>query len=156
MENKVIMVKSEADDILELKDNLRREDIEECRACGHTPMESLMQGYAFSDCYSAKKNGKTIAMFGVSSYKQPHGFGVVWFLGSDEVFKHPITLVKGGREYTDKWFKEGYKVLYNAVDKRNTKHINWLIHLGFIFTNTVKVNGYDFLQFYKRSGECVM
>lgn len=148
MDNKVNIVPSEAGDVFELKDNLRAEDVSECQACGHTPIEALMQGYVWSECYSAKVNGKTEAMFGVSSYKQPEGFGVVWYLGSDESFRHPITLVKGGREVIEKWF-EKFKVLYNVVDARNTKHIAWLKHIGFTFTESTNVNGYEFLQFYK-------
>lgn len=148
MDNKVLIVPSVAEDVFELKDNLRAEDIEEVRACGHTPEEALMMGYLWSDCYSAKVNGKTEAMFGVSFYQQPKNFGLVWFLGSDEVFKHPVTLVKSGREFVQKWLKK-YTVLYNAVDARNTRHIAWLRHIGFIFTDSVDVNGYEFLNFYK-------
>ena len=149
MGNKVIIVPSVAEDVFELKDNLRAEDIAECQACGRTPQEALMEGYVWSECYSAKVNGKTEAMFGVSSYQQPKGYGVVWYLGSDESFRHPIALVKGGREYSRKWL-EKFNILYNVVDARNVRHIAWLKHIGFTFTgNKVDVNGYDFLQFFK-------
>lgn len=148
MGNKVIIVPSVAEDVFELKDNLRAEDVAECQACGHTPLEALLQGYVWSECYSAKVYGKTEAMFGVSSYKQPEGYGVVWYLGSDESFRHPVTLVKGGREFVSKWL-EKFNVLYNTVDARNLRHIAWLKRIGFTFTDAVTVNGYKFLQFYK-------
>ena len=148
MDNKVIIIPSVAEDVLELKDNLRAEDIQECQACGHTPQEALQTGFIYSECYSAKVKGRTEAMFGVSSYNQPEGFGVIWYLGSDESFKHPIMLVKEGRKQVKKWL-EKYKVLYNIVDARNVRHIAWLKHLGFTFVNTVKMNGYNFIQFYK-------
>lgn len=149
MDNNVIIVPSVAGDVFELKDNLRTEDIAECQACGHTPTNALMQGYVWSvECYSAKVNGKTEAMFGVSTYEQPEGYGVVWYLGSDESFRHPVTLVKGGREYVEKWL-EKFNVLYNAVDARNLRHIAWLKHIGFTFTESTDVNGFEFLQFYK-------
>lgn len=149
MDNNVIIVPSVAGDVFELKDNLRTEDIAECQACGHTPTNALMQGYVWSaECYSAKVNGKTEAMFGVSTYGQPEGYGVVWYLGSDESFRHPVTLVKGGREYVEKWL-EKFNVLYNAVDARNLRHIAWLKHIGFTFTESTDVNGFEFLQFYK-------
>ena len=149
MDNKVIIVPSVAEDILELKDNLRAEDIMECAACGHAPVEALAQSYTFStECYSAKVRGKTEAMFGVSSFNQPEGYGVIWYLGSDESFRHPKALIKDAREIINKWF-ETYKVLYNAVDKRNDRHIAWLKHLGFTFIEPVYVNDYEFLQFYK-------
>lgn len=147
-DNRVIIVPSTAHDIFELKDNLRQEDIAECAACGHTPKQALIEGYTWSECYSAKVKGKTEAMFGVSSYNQPKGYGVIWYLGSNESFRHPIALVKGGREYVDKWL-EKYNILHNVVDIRNTRHIAWLKHIGFIFTDTVMINGYVFLKFYK-------
>lgn len=147
MDNKVIIVPSVAGDILELKDNLRTEDIAECQACGHTPIEALMMGYVWSECYSAKVNGKTEAMFGVSSFNQPEGFGAVWYLGSDESFKHPIALVKGGRKYVEEWLQK-FKVLYNRVDARNLRHIEWLKCVGFKFTDSTFINGYEFLNFY--------
>jgi hypothetical protein len=149
MNNTVIIVPSEPEDVFELKDNLRAEDIEECQACGHTPAYALSESYALSDeCYSAKVDNKTVAMFGVSSHQQPEGFGVIWYLGSDESFNHPITLVKGGRKYVKQWL-EKYKVLYNAVDTRNTRHIAWLEHIGFKFIEPTYVNGFEFLQFYQ-------
>jgi len=149
VDNKVIIVPSVAEDVLELKDNLRAEDISECQACGHTPEIALSEGFRYSDeCYSAKVKGKTEAMFGVSSHNQPDGFGVVWYLGSDESFKHPIMLVKEGRNQVRKWL-EKFDILYNIVDKRNTKHVAWLKHIGFHFTTSAWVNGYEFLQFYK-------
>ena len=148
MDNKVVIVPSVAEDILELKDNLRAEDIAECQACGHTPEEALRIGFVWSECYSAKVNGKTEAMFGVSTHLQPEGFGLIWYLGSDKSLKHPKSLVKGGREYVTKWL-EKYNVLCNAVDARNKRHIAWLKHIGFKFVKEpVNINGYKFLQFY--------
>ena len=146
-----IIVSSQAEDVLELKDNLRAEDIAECEAGGSTPAKSLLDGFTYSDkCYSVKKDGKTIAMFGVSSYNQPKGVGIIWFLGSDEVFKHPIALVKDSQKYIDKWFEE-FQTLCNTIDKRNQKHIEWLKHLGFMFVEKpILINNYEFLIFYKR------
>ena len=148
MDNSVNIMPSEAGDVFELKDNLRTEDISECQACGHTPTEALASGYIFSDeCYSAKVNGKTEAMFGVSSFNQPEGYGAVWYLGSDESFKHPIALVKGGRKYIEEWLQK-FKVLYNRVDARNLRHIEWLKCVCFKFTDSTFINGYEFLNFY--------
>ena len=146
-----IIVPSQAEDVLELKDNLRAEDIAECEAGGLTPFNALLDSYVFSDeCYSCKKDNKTIAMFGVSSWKQPEGIGVIWFLGSDETEKHPVSMVRDSREFIDNWFNK-YELLWNTVDIRNTRHIAWLKHLGFTFVEpTIKFNNYDFLQFYKR------
>ena len=149
MDNSVNIMPSEAGDVFELKDNLRTEDIEECQAAGLTPVQALLDAYVLSElCYSAKVNGRTEAMFGVSSFNQPEGYGAVWYLGSDESFKHPISLVREGKKQINKWL-EKYRVLYNAVDKRNEKHITWLKHIGFTISNPVNINGYEFYNFYK-------
>lgn len=148
MDNSVNIVPSVAGDVFELQDNLRAEDIQECQAAGLTPLKALSDAYVLSElCYSAKVNGKTEAMFGVSSFKQPKGYGAVWYLGSDESFRHPIALVKGGRQYIEEWLKK-FKVLYNRVDARNLKHIEWLKCVGFKFTGKTDINGYEFLNFY--------
>lgn len=153
MDNNVIITTSILEDVFELEGNLREEDVAECQASGYTPREALLQGYIFGDiCLSAKTNdGKVIGMFGVSNYKQPEGVGIVWYLGNDETLKHPIKLVKGGREYTRQWL-EKYKILTNAVDARNVVHIKWLQHIGFTFTVPLTINGYTFLQFYMKRG----
>lgn len=149
MDNKVEIIPSELEDVFELKDNLRAEDVQECQAAGLTPQQALLDAYVLSElCYSAKVKGKTEAMFGVSSFNQPKGYGAVWYLGSDESFKHPIALVKGGRKYVEEWLKQ-FKILYNRVDARNLRHIEWLKCVGFKFTNSTTINGYEFLNFYR-------
>ena len=149
----LIIQPSQAEDVFELKDNLRSEDIAECRAGGLTPQQALLNGYVWSDeCYSAKVNGKTEAMFGVCSQNQLEGVGVIWYLGSEETMRHPIAMVRDSQQYINNWFKK-YRMLWNVVDSRNTTHINWLKHLGFIFTGDVMVNGHRFIRFYKNKEE---
>lgn len=150
MDNNLIFVPSKAEDVYELTNKLRAEDVMECQAAGHTPAEALMNGYTYSEiCLTAKVKGKAEAMFGVCSVNQPKGFGVVWYLGSNESFNYPISLVKKGRKYVKEWLKK-YTVLFNCVDKRNVRHIEWLKRLGFTFTQPITMpSGYEFLQFYK-------
>ena len=150
MDNKkLVFTESVAEDIYELANNLRADDVRECQASGYTSHRALLEAFTYSDiCYSAKVNGHTEAMFGVSDYNQPQGYGLVWYLGSDVSFEFPIQLVKKGREYVQEWLKE-FNVLYNVVDERNTQHIEWLKHIGFTFSGEVIINGYKFLQFFK-------
>lgn len=153
MDNNVNIIPSVAEDILELKDNLRAEDVQECQAAGSTPTQALLEGYVLSElCYSVKVNNRTIAMFGCSSFNQPTGYGAVWFLGSNESAKYPITFVKYGRKYVKEWL-EKFKILYNRVDVRNVRHIEWLKCVGFTFTDLTLINGYEFLNFYAESKE---
>ena len=148
MDNKINIVPSSVEDVFELANNLRNDDIAECLACGQTPFQSLLEGYMWSECHSAKIFGKTEAMFGVSSYRQPKGFALVWYLGSNKSFKYPVSLTEGGREFVSKWLQK-FKVLYNITDKRNKRHVAWLKHIGFTFVDSVDVNGHEFLRFYK-------
>lgn len=148
MDNNVNIISSEAEDIFILKDNLRAEDIAECKATGYTPLQSLLDGYVFSDeCFTIKIKDKVEGMFGVSSYKQPEGCGLIWCLCSDILTHYPIAFVRKGRYHIKEWLKK-YKILWNSVDKRNITHINWLKHIGFTFTEEIDVNNYKFLQFY--------
>lgn len=141
---------SDLDDVYILAKILRADDINELKALNVTALQGLLRGYIFSDeCFTVKFRGKITGMFGYSGYSMPCNTAAIWFLGSDEISKHPIEFVKKGREYVEK-FLEKYPVLLNIVDKRNTSHINWLKHLNMQFTDIVSVNGYDFLKFYKR------
>ena len=149
MDNKVIYTESVAEDCLELGNNLRADDVMECQAAGFTGMKALFNSFLHSKiCFSAKVNGKTEAMFGLSTEGQPDGFGLIWFLGSDECFKHPISLVRDGRKVINTWLKD-FKMLFNFVDERNTQHIAWLKHLGFTFSGYRYFNNYRFLLFFK-------
>lgn len=139
------------EDVFELAPNLRADDIQEAQALNLTPQSALLRGYIYSEeCYSVKFRGKVIGMFGVSEYDMPKFFASVWYFGSDECTNHPFTFVRGGIKYITKWLKK-YRILINAVDKRNTSHINWLQKIGMTISSPIFINGFEFLQFYKLS-----
>lgn len=148
MDTNIEIIPSKAEDVFILKDILREADIRECQASNQTPLKALMECYLYSDlCYSVYVKGELAAMFGLSTFKQPEDFGVIWFLGSDMTFKYPVALVKGAREYITQWLQK-YKVLHNCVDARNIRHVEWLKCMGFKFTDSVYINGFEFLNFY--------
>jgi hypothetical protein len=152
VDNKITIVSSVLEDVFELAPNLRQDDIQEVNALGLVPEQSLLRGFVFSkECFSAKRQGKTIGMFGVSEYGMPKGFGSIWFLGSDECTKIPVTFVKEGIRYTQELMQK-YDILINAVDSRNTSHIEWIQRIGMSLSNPIMINGYEFLQFYKVKG----
>lgn len=153
MEDKIIVNSSELEDVFELAKHLRRDDINELRALNTTPRRSLLRGFIYSDeCFTAKFKGKIIGMFGYSGFLMPSDTATIWFLGSDEMTRHPVAFLRDGRKYIEKFSKK-YSVLFNVVDKRNKTHIKWLKHVGMTFTNSVIVNGYEFLRFYKNRKE---
>ena len=150
MADKIKVSYSDLEDVFELASNLRQDDINELQALYITPFKSLLQGYIFSDeCFTAKFKSEVIGMFGYSGYSMPCNIATIWFLGSDEMVNHPIAFVKQGRYYVEK-FLEKYSVLTNIADKRNVSHINWLKHIGMTFSKSVNINGYEFLEFYKK------
>lgn len=152
MDNKVKIVSSVLEDVFELAPNLRQDDINEIQAIGSKPEKSLLKGFIFSEeCYSVRLNDKLIGMFGVSSFEMPRGFSSIWFLGANELDTIPVTFVKKGIEYINKWLQK-YDILVNAVDSRNIKHINWIKKVGMTISNPININGYQFLQFYKVKG----
>lgn len=152
MDNKVTIVSSVLEDVFELAPNLRQDDINELKALGLTPQQSLLRGFVFSEeCFSVKAKGKTIGLFGVSEEGMPKGFGSIWFLGADELNQYPVTFVKEGIRYT-KQLMQKYDIIINAVDTRNTSHVEWIQRIGMSLSNPLMINGYEFLQFYKVKG----
>ena len=148
MDKNLKIVETLLDDVYELAPKLRQDDINELQALGLTPSQSLLRGFVMSEeCYSIKKQNKIVAMFGVSSSNMPKGWGSIWFLGSDEMTKHPIFFVKEGRKWINK-FLQKYDIIINAVDSRNISHINWITRVGLSLSNPIIINGYKFLQFY--------
>lgn len=152
MDNKIEIISSVLEDVFELALNLRQDDINEVQAIGSTPERGLLKGFIFSDeCYSVKFKGQTIGIFGLTTYDMPKGFGSIWFLGSDECTNHPVTFVKEGIRYTNKWLQK-YDIIINAIDIRNKSHIEWIKRIGMNLSSPVYINGYEFLQFYKVKG----
>ena len=148
MDKKVKIVESVLDDVYELAPRLRQDDINEVKALGFKPEQSLLQGFIYSDiCYSVKHNNKTIGMFETTNYNLPNKWGSIWFLGSDETVNFPVTFIREGKKFLKQAFQK-YDILVNAVDSRNTSHIKYIEHIGLIISNPIMINGYKFLQFY--------
>ncbi len=146
-DNKVTIRASVAQDITDLKDNLRKADIEELSALGSTPLVSLCEGFLYSDkCYTCLKGNKPIGMFGLSKTLIKNQ-GSIWFLGSYETLKYPKGWLKIGGQYINDFLKI-YPVLTNIVSVNNIEHINWLKHLGAIFSAPYKFNDNLFQDFY--------
>lgn len=158
MNNGVYIENSVLTDVFNLAPNLRREDVDEALAINLAPETALLQGYIFSkECYSVKYKKQVIGMFGLSTFNVPKNQALIWFLGSDECSNHPITFVKQGIKFTNKWLQE-YDILLNVVDNRNKSHIEWLKSIGVTISTPIMINGHKFLQFYKIKGEnkCVI
>jgi hypothetical protein len=136
-----------------LGERLREEDAREVQtATGRSPREIVPLSLALSpDCYTVRlaDNGKVaadpFAIFGCSPDRSVEGLGVMWLLCSDAVRHAPISLLREAH-YWVKHFARMYPAgLYNYVDTRNSLHVRWLKLLGFVFHDTVKRGGVDFV-----------
>jgi hypothetical protein len=127
----IIVKKSKHADVNLLKDNLRVEDINEIWNSNHsTPSTALNKGLQISRaCFTAWKDDKPIAMFGVVPQNINPKIGVVWLLGSDDMLKHKKQVIKVGRIFVESLLRE-FVTLMNYVSSDNKKAIKFLKMLG--------------------------
>ena len=151
---KIIVSKSELFDVYELAPHLRDDDLRELNVFNLSAEQGLLRGYIYSDeCFTARYKNKIICMFGVSGMGMPLGCASIWFLGSDDMVCHALTFLKDGRKYIN-YFLSKYKMLINAVDKRNKTHINWIKKVGLMILEPIIINGFEFLPFCSKQNNC--
>jgi|TARA_B110001450_G_C17614167_1_gene478533 hypothetical protein len=126
--------KAELKDALELAPKIRKGDRQEIMASdGATPLEALVIPFTHSKAkvYTivGTKSEGVIGMFGSSPTKEK-GYGVVWLLSSEDLFKHLKQFIKECPKWVADMSKD-YEHVYNFVDERNWKSLKWLQFLGF-------------------------
>jgi hypothetical protein len=125
--------KAELKDALELAPKIRKGDRQEIMASdGASPLQALVipftqQGKIYS-IVGTKSEG-VIGMFGSHPSKEK-GYGVVWLLSSEALFKHTKQFIQECPRWINDMSK-GYEYVYNFVDERNWKSLKWLQFLGF-------------------------
>lgn len=149
------------DDVKSVAERLRQADAEELRAvtgqdaravlplCAADGREILAAGLTSTD--------RPEILFGVDPVVGVERFGIVWLVGTDVIFDHPVVFVQRTREWLDK-FHEDYDVLTNLIDERNTRHLQWLQWMGFKFIRRVPSFGAEnrpFIEFVSVNLECV-
>ena len=122
------------EDSLQLAPKIRKGDRQEIMASdGASPLEALVIPFTQKNAkiYSiiGTKSEGVIGMFGSSPTKEK-GYGVVWLLSSEVLFKHTKQFIKECPKWVNDMSK-GYKYVYNFVDERNWKSLKWLQFLGF-------------------------
>ncbi|MBC8410711.1 MAG: hypothetical protein H8E12_18635 [Rhodobacteraceae bacterium] len=84
--------------------------------------------------------------------------GLIWALGTDDVFKYPKSLIKLSKKIINNWFLS-YDFLFNYVWEGNTKHMKWIERMGFTifkdsgFTSDMGEKFLFFVQYYPQLGE---
>jgi hypothetical protein len=120
-------------DVDELVANMRRQDVDECYAAGHTDLHAVVRdGIRRSvRCWTCRTDGHVAAIFGVAPFGGLIGAtGVPWLLGTPEVPRHRRTLARVAKPYIAQML-ELYPRLLNAVHAKNTVAVHWLRRTGF-------------------------
>lgn len=116
-------------------------DRRECEALGRSPKDALRNGLALSqECWTALRDGVPHAMMGVVSDGLLAGSGRVWFLGTDEVYRHGRDLLTYGPLFIEHWL-EMFKRLHNIVIVENKDAILLLNRWGFDVGGDVEIYG---------------
>lgn len=134
-----------------LAPRLRMEDFQEIRAAdGRDPLVVLREGVTASrPCFAVLNSaGALLALFGAIPDPVDTHRGKVWLLGTPELLKQPLALLRLSRQWTEK-LHDRYAVLWNFVDARNQAHIRWLEWCGFRFLRLVEQFGFEQRPFYE-------
>ena len=144
--------KSTPNDIVEVAENMRQEDIEECFAhSGSSPVQSLFECFFTSNpCMTMiSRHGNPMGMWGI--IKQPNKSGQVWMLGCKNMLedsRDKREFLRQSRIELKKLHKE-FPVLFNYIDARNTVHLRWLTFMGFTIIRKHETFGYEGRPFYE-------
>lgn len=146
---KIDIIKSQQSHIDDLHSKIKQSDIDEVDAShGMTAKEALdMSLHNSHEAYTVTVDGKPEMMFGVVETDED-GVAIIWMLSSDEIFKM-VTVKRFIRE-TKRWVKHFHKefaVLFNHVDERNMRSLNWLRRVGFKLAERVESYGSKGLPF---------
>lgn len=126
---------------------MRQADIDEVAVLGRTPIAAMVVSLRNSErAWTIIADGRPISMFGVGETNILAGVGAPWMLGTDAVHDHVVPFLRAGRCWV-RQLLEGYTVLRNCVDDRNTLSIRWLKWLGFEVGKPVAFKGHLFRIF---------
>ena len=125
---------AELKDALVLSKTMRKQDREEIYASDKvSPLEALVLPFTIKNArnYSIMGVGDegVIGMFGCTPCDDAE-YGCAWLLSSEVILKHSKQFLKES-PYWATTMGQGYKYLYNFVDRRNWVSLKWLQYLGF-------------------------
>jgi hypothetical protein len=128
---------------------LREADATEVQTVtGETPLPSVLRAFALStECYSiyraerGRVSEKPCALFGVVPDERHAGYGIVWFLATDDIRGAGISLLREADRWLDAMCKPYPLGLHNLADMRNTLHIRWCVLSGFVVTREPQIIG---------------
>lgn len=121
----------------------------ECEAMGHSPKQALRSGFLLSDrCWTALVDGRPEAMFGSITLSAIDRRATVWFLGTDEVYRHGRALLRMGPGLIAQAVDSRWQAS-NLVSSANRKAIRLLEAWGFtVEPEELIVSGIPFRPFW--------
>lgn len=128
---------------------MREIDRRECEAFGRSPKEALRYSLRVSvEAWTAiDLDGRPLAMMGVSSLGLMSSKGSPWFLGTERVFDHAISLLELGPGVIQSWLNI-FGELENIVSVENVKAIRLLKRWGAqVGGDVVRYGALDFTPF---------
>lgn len=145
-------------DVAQIAQDARQADVDELWAYARvTPDKAMVVGLTHgTHTWTAAVDGVPVCMFGVVPVSLLGGVGAPWMVGTNELLKNQVPLIRNSRPYVKKMLTV-YSTLFNVVDSRNTLAIRWLRWCGFKVDAEEKPMGPDgvlFRPFYLRSEPC--
>ncbi len=126
----IVVRKTYLSDIGYLKNHLRSSDIDEIWASHHlTPKDALRKGYEDSVFCFTVLNGRPIAIFGLVPETLVGEKASIWLLATNDLTKIQMRFLRHCKYFIDMML-DYFPYLYNHVDDRNIKSINWLRYCG--------------------------
>jgi hypothetical protein len=141
-------------DVATVAASMRDADVAEIKAStGSTPEEALYRGllhtaFGGRTMTICLPDGTPTAMFGVAPSGQAD-VGYIWLLATNDLKKVQTQFIRECRRYIVE-ISQGYRVVFNFTDARNTLHHRWLKWTGFTFIKRHEnygVGGKPFLEF---------
>lgn len=137
--------------------NMRPADVAEVWALArHSPLEAVERSLEIpGEAYAFLADDEPLAVFGCAETAVLNT-GSPWLLGAVGVDRYARQFIELGRSYVAHWAHE-YDDLYNVVDARNERSIDWLSRLGFVFDDPIPFgpDATPFLPFHLRRSDNV-
>lgn len=137
------------DDIRQVALRLREDDRREVRAVtGLDPLLALHPQGLEGRWVQTAGIVRPEILFGVDPVFDHPEVGLIWLLGTDEVFANPVEFAVTSRRIFDD-IHSRYPVLTNFMDARNTRHRKFVEWLGFRVLRTIPAWGAESRPFHE-------
>ena len=147
-------------DVSPIAAHMRPADVAEVFASTGAKPEGALYSGLLTSAFGGKvrticlSDSTPVSMLGVLPTGEP-GVGAVWLLATDRLLEIQTLFLRRSRE-TLAELTQGYRVVYNYTDARNTVHHRWLQWMGFTIIQRHEEWGHarlPFLEFCKITEE---